>query len=411
MSSSQVNLSNPIIWGPVVWNFLHVLASQFKSTSDEDRQCWVNVIKSLPGVLPCKECREHFREYLAQNPVDISIASDAYTLSQWLWRAHEHVNALTGKKSIVTFSMLVKSLKVPPPSSSQKPQQSVPDSQALVVAAPVAQRAPQAPAPAQKVSPPVVIPVRPRQPAETNVSPLLNKVQQNIMTQLHNREVISSQQSPANVSSGKPPLRVKDAHIVLAPKAVEPTPAPSTAQAQEAPKLRKQPPKAIPIQQQQIILAQRAVSKQLQNHPVSSFNGQTPPIQSHQPPIVINKPIQHQQPQQQKQMIVVANPSQSQNNVKRTITNLMKGRAPIIQSTNSRPTVHQMAEALQKNGIKIRGIITRQPTIQPGIKPAQTSRALVIPTSRALAVPATLTVPRALTTTLPARKKCNCGRK
>lgn len=74
-----------------MWTFLHTAAA-----SVEDPDALVQLLKTLPGALPCAECRGHVQAYLHERPPEGHIA-DALTASRYLFELHNAVNLKLGK--------------------------------------------------------------------------------------------------------------------------------------------------------------------------------------------------------------------------------------------------------------------------------------------------------------------------
>ncbi len=96
-------------WGPHLWRILHALAEHAgkpiqrtpAAYADEKRQ-WVNLMTTLPKMIPCDKCRAHATDYQAHIPFDLKGVSED-DLNEWirtyLWEFHEHVNSGIGKPS------------------------------------------------------------------------------------------------------------------------------------------------------------------------------------------------------------------------------------------------------------------------------------------------------------------------
>ncbi len=95
-------------WGPVLWAVLHGLAehsgkSMLGSSTDDEKRQWVNIITTLPKIIPCPACREHAEAWIAQRPVTAIKPLSSSDLHEWLvdffYDFHEAVNARNGKPS------------------------------------------------------------------------------------------------------------------------------------------------------------------------------------------------------------------------------------------------------------------------------------------------------------------------
>lgn len=78
------------VWGPALWSFLHTAAS----AADHPEQL-VLLLRTLPFVLPCPECRVHVAEHYAASPPE-SI-TDAVSASRYLFQLHNETNLRLGK--------------------------------------------------------------------------------------------------------------------------------------------------------------------------------------------------------------------------------------------------------------------------------------------------------------------------
>ncbi|XP_057964371.1 FAD-linked sulfhydryl oxidase ERV1 isoform X2 [Malania oleifera] len=75
-------ISNPVTkeeLGRATWTFLHTLAAQ---------------MAILSRMYPCKDCADHFKEILRENPVQVGSQPE---FSQWLCHVHNVVNRSLGK--------------------------------------------------------------------------------------------------------------------------------------------------------------------------------------------------------------------------------------------------------------------------------------------------------------------------
>jgi len=95
-------------WGPVLWTILHALAQKagkalFPSMYDDERRQWINILTTLPKMIPCSMCRAHAEEWIAAHPF-VTIKTMPYGdlnewIIDWVYTFHESVNARNGKPS------------------------------------------------------------------------------------------------------------------------------------------------------------------------------------------------------------------------------------------------------------------------------------------------------------------------
>ncbi len=88
------------VWGPPLWHTLHTISFNYpvKPTS-QDKENYLQYFKSLGTVLPCRYCRENYKENLKKNPLKKKVFKNRETLSRWVYDLHELVNKNLGKKS------------------------------------------------------------------------------------------------------------------------------------------------------------------------------------------------------------------------------------------------------------------------------------------------------------------------
>jgi len=77
-------------WGPSGWRLLHTITFAYNPRSDKKNTR--DLFEALPFVLPCKFCRTSLTEYMEDDPLEPALES-ANSLSRWLWRIHNKVNA------------------------------------------------------------------------------------------------------------------------------------------------------------------------------------------------------------------------------------------------------------------------------------------------------------------------------
>jgi hypothetical protein len=95
-------------WGPFAWSILHGLAERttrivFALYENDERRAWIELLKATGNMLPCSECRDHYKAWLQAHPVS-SIQTMPYSqlrewIRTWIWTLHEDVNTRLGKPS------------------------------------------------------------------------------------------------------------------------------------------------------------------------------------------------------------------------------------------------------------------------------------------------------------------------
>jgi hypothetical protein len=76
-------------WGPSGWRLLHLITFTYEPSH---RDAVKEFFLLVPYVLPCKFCRRSLAEYMEEDRLEPALASRT-TLTQWLYRIHNKVNA------------------------------------------------------------------------------------------------------------------------------------------------------------------------------------------------------------------------------------------------------------------------------------------------------------------------------
>ena len=99
------NGMNTKIWGPPLWFVLHIISFNYPvSPSKADKKNYFIFLKSLEYVLPCKKCRDNFKEHL--NTLDMSIFNSRYTFSKYIYYLHNIVNNSLNKEKYLSYKSI-----------------------------------------------------------------------------------------------------------------------------------------------------------------------------------------------------------------------------------------------------------------------------------------------------------------
>jgi hypothetical protein len=91
----------PKIWGPHFWNFFHLISLRYPEyPSIEDKDMMNELILSIPYILPCKVCREHFKGNIRQFPLEENDIISKESLITWFIDFHNIVNNSLKKQII-----------------------------------------------------------------------------------------------------------------------------------------------------------------------------------------------------------------------------------------------------------------------------------------------------------------------
>lgn len=97
----------PTVWGPFFWHTIHIVALGYpKSPTYTDKKCAKEFYESLAFLLPCTICRQHYREYLKNNPLTPFLDSKK-DLLKWTIDNHNSVNKMLGKPEWTVEEVMV----------------------------------------------------------------------------------------------------------------------------------------------------------------------------------------------------------------------------------------------------------------------------------------------------------------
>lgn len=95
-------------WGPTIWKLLHILSSRMGDADEmmdgDAAQAMYFVVNRVHEVLPCLECQNHTRAYLAQvkfDPRGLRGADLRTYVERWLLDFHNAVRERKGQPRIV----------------------------------------------------------------------------------------------------------------------------------------------------------------------------------------------------------------------------------------------------------------------------------------------------------------------
>ena len=101
---------DPRVFGPHFWFTLHSVSFFYpENPTDTDMRIHKEFYESFVHVLPCEECRNHYRMLLTKYPIEGHL-SCRESLSRWVVFLHNNVNKKIGKP-ILEYQTVVENYK------------------------------------------------------------------------------------------------------------------------------------------------------------------------------------------------------------------------------------------------------------------------------------------------------------
>jgi hypothetical protein len=95
------------LWGPPLWHFLHTISFNYPTEpTKQDKNRYKKFILQLQYVLPCKYCRQNLKKNLKKLPLTYKYLNSRHDFSLYMYKLHELVNTMLGKKSGLTYEQV-----------------------------------------------------------------------------------------------------------------------------------------------------------------------------------------------------------------------------------------------------------------------------------------------------------------
>lgn len=92
------------VWGPAQWHFLHTMSFNYPvKPTLEDKKHYMDYVKNLQYVLPCKYCRMNLTNNFKKKPLQMCDMASRETFSRYIYELHETVNKMLNKKSNLSY--------------------------------------------------------------------------------------------------------------------------------------------------------------------------------------------------------------------------------------------------------------------------------------------------------------------
>lgn len=95
------------VWGPAMWHYLHTLSFNYPVNPTTEQKKWYkDFVMTLKHTLPCGACRKNLVKNLEVVPLTPYVLKNRANFSRWMYRLHEQVNTMLGKKSGLTYEQV-----------------------------------------------------------------------------------------------------------------------------------------------------------------------------------------------------------------------------------------------------------------------------------------------------------------
>ena len=92
------------VWGPAMWHSLHTISFNYPvKPTQKEKKDYRRFILNLQNVLPCRYCRENLKRNFKAHPLRMCDMKDRDSFSRYIYKLHEVVNKMLGKKSGLSY--------------------------------------------------------------------------------------------------------------------------------------------------------------------------------------------------------------------------------------------------------------------------------------------------------------------
>jgi hypothetical protein len=93
------------MWGNMMWTTLHIISFNYPvDPTRDDKKHYKEYILSLGNVLPCRYCRDNFRDNLKAVGFSDEVFKNRNTFSRFIYKLHNHVNKMLGKHVKISYN-------------------------------------------------------------------------------------------------------------------------------------------------------------------------------------------------------------------------------------------------------------------------------------------------------------------
>jgi len=95
------NNYDPNIWGKHTWLFIETSILSYPNNPNDDiKKYYYNFFESLIYILPCDDCRKHYKTFFNNNKLNNNILSSRENMIDWIIKCHNNINHINNKQII-----------------------------------------------------------------------------------------------------------------------------------------------------------------------------------------------------------------------------------------------------------------------------------------------------------------------
>ena len=95
------------VWGPSLWHYLHTMSFNYPvNPTGKQKKAYKSFVYNMRYVLPCGYCRKNLKKNLKELPLKEKDLKNRHRFSLWVYKLHEHINKMLGKKSGLTYEQV-----------------------------------------------------------------------------------------------------------------------------------------------------------------------------------------------------------------------------------------------------------------------------------------------------------------
>jgi len=101
------------VWGPATWNVMYSFSHALPNVLEGEKKSIIDFFTSIMMLLPCNECKTHFKDYMERIPIDEHVNTREEIL-KWVNNLHNEVNSKINAPKVVLNDKIKNLMQVKP---------------------------------------------------------------------------------------------------------------------------------------------------------------------------------------------------------------------------------------------------------------------------------------------------------